>query len=62
MSDFQGESRAFDLEVEAEAAKLVRDGYAGPFEALRFAREMVLLRRQEAARQRRLARAETQFR
>jgi non-homologous end joining protein Ku len=49
--EFEREKAAFDNEVDAEAAKLVRDGME-PFDALRIARDTVQRRRQVAARER----------
>ncbi len=49
MTDFKRESAAFCSEVDTEAAKLIREGTTGPWEAITVAREIVLKRRQEKA-------------
>jgi hypothetical protein len=46
------ETAAFSAEVEAEAAILIRDGYAAPFDAIDLARENVKMRRRRAAESR----------
>ena len=46
-SNFRNAMREFDDEVEQEAATLIRDGYAAPFDAIRLARETVTRRRRE---------------
>jgi hypothetical protein len=49
--EFEREKAQFDNEVDAEAAKLVRDGME-PFDALNVARDTVQRRRRTAARER----------
>jgi hypothetical protein len=53
---YQSEMSAFSAEVEEEAARLIRDGYAAPFDAIAIARESVKRRRQKKADQAALSR------
>lgn len=50
MSSFENESRAWDSEVDHEAAELVRRG-TPPYEAIQRARDAVSRRRRDAGRQ-----------
>ena len=50
MRDFQSEARRYAADVDREAARLVREGYA-PYEALRLAGEIVQSKRRSASLQ-----------
>lgn len=45
MGDYKDAERRYVIEVEAVAAKLIRDGLAGPYEAITQAHEIVQARR-----------------
>jgi hypothetical protein len=43
--DFNSEKRAFYFEVEEEAANLIKNGIATPYEAILIAKKTILLKR-----------------